>query len=89
MTPTSPSAFLLSTVLHGAAVILALLLSYVTSQKEPAPTKILELVAGEGDNFAAKEAPALGSAGGIKLTLPAPPTPTPNCGSCGNRRRRP
>ncbi len=77
MTSTSPSAFLLSTVLHGTAILVALLLSFVTSQKERTPTKILELVAGEGDNYGAKEAPALGREGGIKLNLPATPIPTP------------
>ena len=41
--------------------------------------KIFELVAGEGDNFAATEAPALGTpGGGIKIEIPGPPAPTPS-----------
>ena len=41
--------------------------------------KIFELVMGEGDNFAATEAPALGTpGGGIKIEIPGPPTPMPS-----------
>jgi len=38
----------------------------------PPPVKIFELVAGEGDNYMATEAPALGSPSAVKLDLPAP-----------------
>lgn len=38
---------------------------------------MLELVAGEGDNYAATEAPKLGTPGGIKIAIPEPPAPTP------------
>jgi colicin import membrane protein len=77
MTATSPSAFLLSATMHGVAVALALLLAYATSQREKETPKVLELVAGEGDNFMATEAPALGTPGGVKLAIPKAPEPKP------------
>ena len=78
MSPNSPGAFMLSATLHGAAVIIALLFGYVSRSDKP-PEKILELVAGEGDNFMATEAPALGSSDGLKSNVPkvAAPKPTP------------
>lgn len=77
MTPTSPSAFLLSATLHGVALALALLLSYAASRQDRVEPRILELVAGEGDNYGAREAPALGREGGVKLTVPSAPEPKP------------
>lgn len=74
----------MSITLHACVVIAMLLAAYVAQQK-PEPTKVFELVAGEGDNYLAKEAPALGSeAGGVKVDMPkipepkvAPPEPAP------------
>ncbi len=77
MNPTSPNAFLLSATLHGVVVALALLFGYVNSRHDQDAPRILELVAGEGDNYAAREAPALGTEGGVKLTLPVAPAVTP------------
>lgn len=77
MTSTSPSAFLLSVLLHGLAIALAIFLSFSVGRQDPDTPKIIELVAGEGDNFAATEAPALGVEGGVKLTLPEAPAPRP------------
>ncbi len=77
MTSTSPSAFLLSVLLHGTAVALALLLSFAASRDDAEAPRIIELVAGEGDNYAAREAPALGVEGGVKLKLPEAPPPRP------------
>lgn len=77
MTATSPRAFLLSAVLHGTVIALALLFSYTASRPNREAPKILELVAGEGDNFSAREAPALGTPGGIKVSVPEAPTPRP------------
>lgn len=77
MTSTSPSAFLLSVLLHGTAVVLALLFSYAASRDDADAPKIIELVAGEGDNYAAREAPALGVEGGVKLKVPDAPAPRP------------
>jgi colicin import membrane protein len=68
---------MLSATLHGVAIALALLFSYTASRQDREAPKILELVAGEGDNFAAREAPALGTPGGIKVSVPEAPTPRP------------
>lgn len=68
---------MLSATLHGVVIALALMFSYAASRQDRNVPKILELVAGEGDNYAAREAPALGSEGGVKLTVPAAPTPRP------------
>lgn len=75
MTARSPSAFLTSAAFHAALVALVLLLTYVTNPTSRDTPKIFEVVAGEGDNYNATEAPALGSPGGVKLDLPKPPTP--------------
>ncbi|MBL9186372.1 MAG: TonB C-terminal domain-containing protein [Opitutaceae bacterium] len=71
----SPRAFLCSLGLHGL-VALALLLSLVSRTDEP-PQKILQLVAGEGDNYMANEAPALGVTGGISVPMTKAPEPRP------------
>ncbi len=81
MSPTvrSPGAFFASAALH--AVLMAFVLWFAWSKrqsKEDVP-QIFELVAGEGDNFAATEAPALGvEGGGLKLEIPLPPVPDPS-----------
>ncbi len=72
-----PAAFVTSVLLHGLVVAVLLLAAYSKSFESKPATKIFELVAGEGDNFAATEAPALGSPGGIKLSVPTPPIPRP------------
>ena len=77
MTSTSPSAFALSATLHAVVIALALLLGYATSQRDREAPKILELVAGVGDNYMATEAPKLGSEGGVKLDIPKTPEPKP------------
>lgn len=73
MTATSPSAFMLSATLHALVVALILLIAYVANSGDTPPPKVLELVAGEGDNFAANEAPALGIPDGIKVPLTKAP----------------
>lgn len=77
MSPTSPRAFLLSAGLHTVIIVLALLVGYATSEGTKERPTILELVAGEGDNYMAREAPALGTEGGVKLNLPKAPEPKP------------
>lgn len=72
-----PAAFVTSVVLHGLVIAVLLLAAYSKSFESKPSTKVFELVAGEGDNFAAADAPALGSSGGIKLTVPPPPAPQP------------
>jgi colicin import membrane protein len=65
-------------LLHGAVVVLIGFFSYAASSVVEESPKILELVAGAGDNYRATEAPALGSPGGIKLQAPpAPPAEKP------------
>ena len=71
----------MSVLIHGAAVGLVLFFSFAAGTIHDDSPKILELVAGAGDNYGATEAPALGNPGGVKLA-PAPvaraePLPTP------------
>ena len=75
MSDRMPAAFVTSLALHGLVVAVLLLLAYSVNSEPKPETKIFELVAGEGDNFGATEAPALGVPGGIKLTVPTPPAP--------------
>jgi colicin import membrane protein len=58
-------------------VAVALLFTYLVQTNVKEKPKVFELVAGEGDNYAALEAPALGTSGGIKIAIPEPPAPTP------------
>ena len=75
MTARYPSAFLLSATLHGAVLTAVLMMTYLLNQPAKDQPKIFELVAGEGTNYMATEAPALGTPGGVKLNVPAPPAP--------------
>lgn len=76
MTDGSSRGFLISATLHGIAAAL-LLFSFITTRNEDEKPKVFELVAGEGDNYMAREAPALGSPGGVTLELPKAPEPKP------------
>ena len=78
--PARTPAFIASVTLHALLIGLVLWFAYENHKKsDEEKPKIFELVAGEGDNFAATEAPALGTpGGGIKLEIPGPPTPTPS-----------
>lgn len=80
MSAVAPSAWIKSVALHGAIVGIMLLVAY-SATKDNAP-KIIELVAGPGDDFGAKEAPAEGTAAGVDFVMPkpgpvTPPAPTP------------
>ena len=77
MTANSPSAFFLSASLHALVVALLLLFSFAAGRMDKEEPKIFELVAGEGDNYGANVAPALGTEGGLKITVPQPPAPEP------------
>ena len=68
---------MLSLTLHAAVVAVLLFLTYAASPGDKVKPQVFELVAGAGDNYMATAAPALGSPGGVKLDLPAPPTPQP------------
>ena len=75
MSADSQNGFLRSLALHGLLIATAFFSGYIASPTEE-PQRILELVAGEGDNYMATEAPALGSEGGVKMPTPkAPPAP--------------
>jgi len=79
MSAQSPGAYGLSALLHAAVVALVLFFSYASTALVRDTPKVFELVAGAGDNYGAREAPALGSSGGVKLqSAPAPkPKATP------------
>ena len=73
MTARSPSAFLISATLHALFAGVLLFTAYALKDEVIDKGKIFELVAGEGDNYAATEAPALGSPGGVKFEMAAAP----------------
>ena len=74
MTDGSARGFLFSATLHGIAAALMFLGLIIKPDEAQAP-KVFELVAGEGDNYMAREAPALGTPGGITLETPSAPEP--------------
>lgn len=75
MQANSPGAFFLSLTLHGLVVALLFFFSLVLHKRQPETPKVFELVAGEGDNYAATEAPAGGETSQIKFDLPDVPAP--------------
>jgi colicin import membrane protein len=75
MTDRPVSDFMLSATLHAVVAGILFAAGYVAQQQVRQIPQILELVAGEGDNFDAKVAPALGIPGGIKFDVTAPPAP--------------
>lgn len=90
MNQRSPSAYFLSAFLHAFVVALLVLLAFMARKKPDEEPHVFELVAGEGDNYAATEAPAAGVPDAPKIEMPpvikpeprpAPPdpviTPTP------------
>ncbi len=77
MTDRSSSAFFTSVFLHAVFVAVIVLLAYTFNSMRPEVPKTFELVAGEGDNYAATAAPALGSPEGIKVAAPVPPAAVP------------
>lgn len=72
----SSKGFLFSATLHGIAAGL-LLLSMIAKRQDLEIPKVFELVAGEGDNYMAREAPALGTPGVVKIEIPKAPEPKP------------
>jgi colicin import membrane protein len=75
MTADSSKGFFLSALLHGSVVALMFIVAYVA--KKPEIPQVFELVAGEGDNYGATKAPAYGTEGGAKMTVPIQPLPQP------------
>jgi colicin import membrane protein len=69
--------YIFSMMFHGLIVAVLLLFTFTLQHRAVETPKIFELVAGEGDNYAATEAPALGTPGGVKLAAAPLPAPTP------------
>lgn len=66
MSAQSPGAYAVSMTIHAAVAGLVLFFSYAASSAAKDTPKVFEMVAGEGDNYLATAAPALG------VTNPAP-----------------
>ena len=77
MTDRTPAALVTSLALHALIVAVLLLFTYSVNERAKVAPKIFELVAGEGNNYMATKAPALGSPDAVKLNLPAPTVPKP------------
>lgn len=78
MSARTANSFFASAALHALLIALVLWFTYRANHQKKESMPVFELVAGDGDNFAATEAPALGVAGGgIKLEIPGPPVPEP------------
>lgn len=72
---------MLSATFHAVIIGVALLFALATDMRQETAPRVLELVAGEGDNYGATEAPKLGVEGGLKTDLSAAlpdPIPIPN-----------
>lgn len=77
MNSQSPSAYVLSALIHAAAVALLFGVAHIMSTQVRPPAKFIEVVAGAGDNWSATEAPALGSPDGSEdIKVPNMPGPT-------------
>lgn len=68
---------MMSATLHAGIVALVFIFSILFQRPKEEPVQVFELVAGEGDNYMAKEAPALGSPTGVTVSLPEMPAPRP------------
>lgn len=68
---------MLSAALHALVVALLLLLSYTASRNANEIPKVFQLVAGDGNDYMAREAPREGTPGGVKIDTPLPPAPQP------------
>src|SRR5688572_27832806 len=77
MSDGSGKGFFFSATLHGLVAALMFFSFVVKSDVKQIP-KVFELVAGEGDNYLAREAPALGTPGGVSIEIPVVPEPAPS-----------
>lgn len=75
-TVRTPGAIFASAALHAVMAVLVLWFTWQTNRSKEDAAPIFEMVAGEGDNYAATEAPALGTPG-IKLEIPQAPAASP------------
>ena len=72
---SNANAYIVSATLHAAVVGLIALFAFESQRTTPFPQKVMELVAGDGNNYGATVAPALGVPDGIKVTIPSAPVP--------------
>ena len=77
MTDRTPAALMSSLALHGLIVAVVFVFTYSMNERAKVAPKIFELVAGEGNNYMATQAPALGSPDSVTLNVPAPVAPKP------------
>ena len=79
MTARSPSAIALSATLHAAVVALVLGGLWLEQSGRPSRPVVFELVAGEGNDFTATQAPEGNPLGGSlpAIRSPEPPAPKP------------
>jgi colicin import membrane protein len=75
MTANYPRAYAYSALLHVLFAGMVAFTAYSLRNEIPETVQIFELVAGEGNNYAATEAPAEGSPAGVKFDVPAPKAP--------------
>lgn len=75
MSAQSPKAFMMSATLHGVVVALILFFTFAASRRDPPTVPIFELVQGVGDNYLAREAPALGTESGTGVAVDVPKLP--------------
>ncbi len=68
---------MLSATFHALVIGVACLFALESCGQDKTQPRVLELVAGEGDNYGATVAPKLGSPGGVKVDVPAIPMPKP------------
>jgi colicin import membrane protein len=73
--PLSPSAWMLSLALHGAVALVLGLLAYSANLASRDQPKVIELVAGPGDDISSLAAPAAGDPKSVKLAIPDQPAP--------------
>jgi len=69
--------YLVSALMHAAVVALLIFFYYTLTQQRPVRPRVMELVAGVGNNYGARVAPALGNQGAVKLKVPAPKAEVP------------
>lgn len=85
MSAQTPSSYVQSITVHAVAVGLMLAFTLAMHENVRAPAETIQLVAGEGDNYAATEAPAIGTPDGdpglkmpeMPATMPKIPDPSP------------
>jgi len=74
----STTSYTLSVLVHASVAGALFCMAWVMENQTREPSKVIELVAGAGDNYAATEAPAQGTPGGSEeVKVPNIPVPMP------------